>query len=176
MLQRAELSSPRIATLGVGFVKFIGAACALWGVDRLGRRACLLAGTVAMIVGHAGLALAFWPETVNGALALCSLLLYILAWNCSWAGLMLTLAAELLPQRVRAAGTGLAYAIYWLCSFAISQTLESTFELVGTATTFALYGGATTLSFVFAWAYVPETCGVMLDQIEEEVSSPRKRG
>jgi len=31
-------------------------------------------------------------------LALVCLLLFVLAWNFSWAGLMLTLAAEILPQ------------------------------------------------------------------------------
>jgi hypothetical protein len=203
VLQRAGLQSVRVATLGVGIVKFVGALLALGGVDRVGRRACLLAGTVAMVVGHAGLAIAFLPPggegcasgggecasggggdgvggggdgvdaDVNGSLALVSLLVYILAWNCSWAGLMLTLAAEVLPQRVRAAGTGLAYALYWLCSFAISQTLESTFEAVGVSTTFGLYGGATLLALVFAWVYVPETCGKGLEAIEVEARKVR---
>lgn len=211
VLQLAGLSSPRLGTLGVGVVKFLGAALALWGVDRIGRRGCLLAGTVAMVVGHAGLAVAFLPrgggsggggsgdasgdgasggggggasggvmsgDGVNGTLALGSLLLYILAWNLSWAGLMLTLAAELLPQRVRAAGTGLAYALYWLCSFGVSQTLESTFALVGISATFTLYGAATLGALGFAWACVPETRGRGLEAIEAETrgAARRRRG
>ena len=75
---------------------------------------------------------------------------------------MLTVASELLPQPVRGVGTGGVYALYWLLSFAISQTLESTFDALGHAATFGLYGGASALALGFAWACVPETKGVAL--------------
>ena len=171
----------RLANAGVGLVKFVGALLSTAAIDRLGRRALLLGGTVVMLAGHLGLAVSFGmlrggaapPGEVaiadegaggdmTGVLALSSLLIFILAWNVSWAGLMLTVASELLPQEVRGLGCGVAYALYWLLSFIISSTLESTFENVGTGETFALYGGATSFALVFVWVCVPETKGVAL--------------
>lgn len=175
-------SQIRLANAGVGVVKFVGALLSTAAIDRLGRRALLLGGTAVMILGHFGLAVSFamprgngagevaaaageeggGGETGAGVLALGSLLMFILAWNVSWAGLMLTVASELLPQEVRGLGCGVAYALYWMLSFFISSTLESTFEAVGTGETFALYGAVTSMALVFVWACVPETKGVAL--------------
>ena len=135
-----------------------------------------------MCAGHWGLAAAFWlaPPAASAAasssaaaaetsgastLGLVSLLLFILAWNLSWAGVMLTLTSEVLPQRIRALGTGLVYAIYWLLSFAVSQTLEATFAAVGEASTFAVYGAVTAMAMAFVWARVPETNGIALEAL-----------
>ena len=54
---------------------------------------------------------------------------------------------------------------FQLLSFGISQTLESTFATVGEGATFGLYGVATALSLWFAWARVPETSGVALEDV-----------
>ena len=167
VLQLAGLSQPRLINLGVGITKFIGALSSMALVDRIGRRALLLLGSALMCAGHSGLAIAFWQagpaSASHGVLALASLLLFIYAWNLSWAGLMLTVASEILPQPVRGLGLGLAYALYWLLSFAISQTLESTFETVGEGATFALYGVATAAALGFVYVAVPETASIALN-------------
>ena len=106
----------------------------------------------------------------GATLTLSCMLLFILAWNFSWSGLMLTIASEVLPQPVRGLGTGLVYAIYWLLSFVVSQTLETTFEVVGESATFAFYGITTACALCFAWKCVPETNGTKL------VDGESKRG
>mgnify|MGYP002631747729 CR=1 FL=1 len=162
VLQRAGFSQPLALSLGVGFVKFLGALTSICLVDQQGRRPLLLGGTAIMCAGHVGLSLSFWALPTPGVLALGSLLLFIFAWNVSWAGLMLTVASELLPQQVRGIGVGLIYALYWLLSFCISQTLESTLQSLGEGVTFAAFGAMTAVAFCFVWKYVPETNGVGL--------------
>lgn len=160
-------SQARLANAGVGLVKFIGAALSTCAVDRIGRRPLLIGGTLTMALGHLGLgtALGVMSDGSGGLqplLALASLVIFILAWNLSWAGLMLTMASELLPQEIRGIGCGLAYSVFWLLSFLISSTLETTFELIGTGATFGLYTCATLLALVFVGICVPETNGVAL--------------
>ena len=128
-----------------------------------------------MALGHAGMAASFaagirvggtsrdvgaspaGSSSVASGCAMGSLLLFIFAWNVSWAGLMLTVACELMPAHIRGRGSGAVYCLYWLLSFIITQTLETTFDLLGLALTFALYSVSTAGAFWFAWACVPET-------------------
>ena len=114
--------------------------------DRLGRRKLLMGGTMAMIAALVGLAVAFADKDAPmPSLALASLLVFILGWDVSWAGLMLAVVAEVLPLAVRGAGTGLAYSLYWVVSFVTAQFLETAMHSLGTSQTFGGIGVVTSL-------------------------------
>ena len=160
----------------MGLVKFLGAAAAVFAADRLGRRILLLGGTTVMCLGHWGLAAAFGFDlpfigsfgtaaAPHAVMALAWLLLFIFAWNISWAGLMLTIASEILPQPIRGRGVGMVNSLYWLLSFGVSQTFETAFESIGVGPTFAMYGTFTLAALGFAWAYVPETAELPLEAL-----------
>ena len=86
--------------------EFSGGVVAVFGVDRLGRRALLLSGTSIMILAAAALGASFANAAHPSAtLALLSLVAFIIGWDVSWAGLMLTLIAEVLPQNVCRSGS-----------------------------------------------------------------------
>lgn len=157
----------RLANAGVGLIKFLGSAASLCMVDRFGRRPLLLGGSLSMMICHFGLAyvLGAPPSAANAALALGSLLLFILSWNLSWAGLMLTVTSELMPQDIRGFGCGMAYCVYWLLSFLIASTFESSFESFGVRATFCAYGTFTGLALLFVLACVPETNGIVLGAV-----------
>ena len=170
VLELAGIAQPRLVNLGVGVTKFLGALASVVLVDTVGRRTLLFAGSALMSAGHFGLATSFWITSSIGAsahatLALGSLLVFIFAWNLSWAGLMLTVAAEVLPLPIRGVGVGIVYALYWLISFVISQTLESTLAALGEAPTFAIYGSLTAGALCFVCVAVPETNGVALEAV-----------
>ena len=50
------------------------------------------------------------------------LLLYVLCWDLGWAGMMLVVAAAVLPASVRGVGLGACWSCLWLCIFTISQS------------------------------------------------------
>lgn len=172
VLQLAGVSQPLLASTAVGVVKLIGVALALALADRTGRRPLLLSGTAVMVVSLWGLAAAFHDASrpVPG-LALTSLLLFILGWDISWAGLMLTVIAEVLPQRTRAAGVGVAYALYWALAFVSSQLFETAFGAIGVAQTFAAIGLACAVVWLWTWRCVPETANVPLERTTQHESS-----
>lgn len=169
ILQAAQLPEPLLANVGVGVVKLLGVAVCVASVDYFGRRKLLIVGSAGMILAYVGLAIAFSGAGVasggSSSLALVCLLLFVLAWDMSWAGLMMTVAAELLPQPVRGVGLGLTYSLYWALSFTESQTLESAFDALGHTATFGLYAASTSLALVFSVCCVPETHGVSLEAI-----------
>lgn len=46
-----------------------------------------------------------------------SLISLFFAWSGSWAGLVWTVSAELLPDALRAQGMGLAIILFWVLNF-----------------------------------------------------------
>jgi len=166
ILQLAGLSDPLRANGAVGLAKLAGVAAALVLADRLGRRKLLLGGTAAMIVALVGLSVAFADKDAPmPSLALGSLLVFILGWDVSWAGLMLAVVAEVLPLAVRGAGTGLAYSLYWVLSFVTAQFLETAMHSLGTSQTFAGIGVVTFLVLVWTKLCVPETANKTLEEM-----------
>ncbi|EOD10284.1 hypothetical protein EMIHUDRAFT_216003 [Emiliania huxleyi CCMP1516] len=159
----------------VGLAKVAGVLAALALTDRLGRRVLLIGGTTCMALSLCGLAGAFADEAhPSPGLALASLLVFILGWDISWAGLMLAVVAEVLPQRVRGTGTGLAYGLYWLLSFVTAQFLESAIHALGSAPTFSAIGGMCGIVLLWTWRCVPETANRSLEEMEETSHAVRR--
>jgi len=95
VLQLAGMGDALLASSAVGLAKVAGVLAALALTDRLGRRVLLIGGTTCMALSLCGLAVAFADEAhPSPGLALASLLVFILGWDISWAGLMLAVVAE----------------------------------------------------------------------------------
>ena len=166
VLQLAGVSQPLLVSAAVGLTKTFGVAIAWALADRAGRRMLLLTGTAMMVMALVAMVVAFLDATrPTSGLAVAALLTFILGWDVSWAGLMLTLIAEVLPQRVRGVGTGLAYATFWALSFVTGQFLESAFAALGIAQTFGLVALLCLAVWLWTWCYVPETANRSLEQI-----------
>ena len=167
ILQMAGVRSPLAVALLIGLVKLLGVLVALLSIKRVGKRNLLLLGTCGTILGHLGLALALsvdqgalralgcGDKLPAEALALFSMLLFIFAWDASWAGLMYVVSATVLPQRVRAFGLGLVAAVYWLLCFVANQTLEGLLLRLGASGLFGWLAGLGTLALAFVWRFVP---------------------
>ena len=107
----------------IGSVKLAGVLLALLLVSRTGAKPLLVVGVAGQIASHlmlaASLGLASGPSP---RLAMWGLLLYVLCWDLGWAGMMLVVAAAVLPASVRGVGLGACWSCLWLCIFTISQS------------------------------------------------------
>uniref|UniRef100_A0A0G4FFA5 Major facilitator superfamily (MFS) profile domain-containing protein n=1 Tax=Chromera velia CCMP2878 TaxID=1169474 RepID=A0A0G4FFA5_9ALVE len=195
----AGLNCPFTAGVGVGVMKVVGVIASAWLVegDTWGRRKLLLVGTFGAFVCHLMFVAAFsmlpehpksferlLSEAAGGAglsqprgviLVLVTMYLYMFFWNFSWAGLMFVVASEVLPSGVRGQGMGLVVITYWLVSFIMQLTLESSFEVFTKSGTFALYAFLTLLALLFTYTYIPETKGKSLEEITKFFEKRRKR-
>jgi len=171
ILEQAGLQSVLKANIAVGATKLVGACVCLALVDSVGRKPLLIAGTAGVVAGYAGLVLAN-QGSPDPVLAFRMFLLCIFAWTVSWAGLMLTIVSEVLPQSIRGFGVGLAYSVYWLLSFVQEQTLESAFASLTVVGTFTMYGCLSIGALVFAVFCVPETMGVPLHDASDKRMGP----
>ena len=120
-----EMAGYRHALWGeviIGTVKLAGVLLALLLVSRTGAKPLLMVGVGGQIAGHLMLAAAFGlAPGPSPRLAMLGLLVYVLCWDLGWAGMMLVVAAAVLPASVRGVGLGACWSCLWLCIFAISQ-------------------------------------------------------
>lgn len=170
LLATAGVRRPLLAVVAVTSLKLAGVGICIASVERVGRRRLLIAGTCGIILGHVGFVASFAnDENPLDMLALASMFIFILSWNISWSGLMLVVAAEILPDTIRGFGLGVTYSIYWFISGLEEQTLHRLFLEFSVAGTFSFYGGLSCLSLLFVLRCLKETGKEPL-QVEDDES------
>ncbi|WP_434811554.1 sugar porter family MFS transporter [Microbacterium sp. bgisy189] len=159
-------------------------------VDRIGRRIMLLVGSVVMAVSLGTMALAFsFAELVTedgvtsatleapwSVIALIAANLFVVGFGATWGPLVWVLLGEMFPNRIRASALAVAAAAQWIANFAISTTFP-VFSDISLTFAYGFYAFFAALSFFFVLWKVPETKGVELEDMTDEVPHrERKRG
>jgi MFS family permease len=177
------------AQVANGVVSVIGSGFGLWLVGRLRRRRMLITGLVGIIASLALLAGLFWtqvqPRLAAGAVpvaasyAVLGAMAVFLFFNQGFqAPANWVLLSEVFPQQLRGFGMGLAVFCLWIANAAITYVFPVMIAAWGGGPTFAIFAGVNVVSLVFALAFVPETGGLSLEQVEVLLKrrfSPRRR-
>lgn len=170
-----DASSSILATVGIGVVNVLATIFAVRYLDKLGRRPLLLAGLVGMFVCLVGLSLAFKSSTDTNVLrwiAMGCTFLYIICFAFSLGVILWLVVSEIFPLEVRATAMSVAVFSCWFWNFVVSSTFLTLLNNMGPSSTFLIYALMCVFSFMFCYYKVPETNGVTLEQIENNI---RKR-
>lgn len=153
-------------------------------IDRVGRRLMLLVGSALMAVSLGTMALAFSFATLQdgeatltapwSTIALVAANLFVVGFGATWGPVVWVLLGEMFPNRIRAGALAVAAAAQWLANFAISTTFP-VFAEIGLTFAYGFYAFFAALSFVFVLLRVPETKGIELEDMQEDLEV-RKRG
>lgn len=144
----------------------IGAAI----IENLGRRVLLLGASAGMLVSCVLMALFYFLESRGnqiGALALFSVVSYIVFFSIGMGAIPWVIMSEIYPARVRGLASSIATCVNWTCAFIITLTFASLNAMLGNAVTFLLFAGILFLTILFILKYVPETKGKTLEEIQE---------
>lgn len=143
-------------------------------VEKLGRRILLLLASAGMGVSCVLMAL-FYVEKENGnqidALALFSMISYIVFFSIGMGAIPWVLMSEIYPNRVRGIASSVAVCVNWTCAFIMTLTFASLNAMLGNAGTFLLFAFELLLTTLFVFKYVPETKGKTLEEIQEYFKS-----
>lgn len=162
-----------LATVGIGIVNVASTIFAIFLLDRLGRRPLLLTGLIGMFVSLLGLSLVFYLGAAYTDMlrwvALGCTFFYIICFAFSLGAILWLVVSEIFPLEVRGAAMGVAVFSCWFWNFAVSATFLTLLDKLGPAATFLLYAFMCICSFVYCYYKAPETRGVTLEQIEENI-------
>ena len=161
------------ATVGVGIVNVLMTVVSIQLVDRIGRKPLLSGGLIGMTLSLGGLALGFELEAEMGAalkwMTITMLFVYIGSFAISVGPIAWLIIAEIYPLQVRGVAMSLVTLSNWAINFVVSITFLTLVETLGKAGTFWLYAAIGVAGWLFCRLSIPETKGVALETIEENL-------
>jgi len=163
-------TSAIVATIGIGLINVLATVFAVFYLDRLGRRPLLFAGLLGMTVSLTGLSLAFYLQLdITKWLAVGCTFIYIISFAISLGAILWLVVSEIFPLQVRATAMGFAVFSCWFWNFIVSGTFLTLLANLGPSLTFLLYAVLCVLSLVYCYFFVPETKGITLEEIENNI-------
>lgn len=153
-------------------LQFLGVLVGIVFVDRVGRRILLLIGSFGTFICLALTFLTFYFG-IKGYASINGLLGFMFIFGLTWSQIAWTVVGEILPNRLRAMGMGIAYASMWVSNFIISQVFPIINDNPWLREKFhggfplLLFSVSCLISWWFVKRYIPETKGVALEKVEE---------
>jgi sugar porter (SP) family MFS transporter len=160
-------------TVAIGVTNVAFTIVAVLLLDRLGRRALLVTGTVGTLVALCILGVFFSSSTLQtsyGWVALAALIVYIAAFAVGLGPVFWLMISEIFPLGVRSKALSVCTVANWGANFLVAQTFLSLSLLIGRSGVFFLYAGLAVASIVFFALRVPETKGRELEEIQEDLA------
>lgn len=152
-------------TVWVGIFNMLFTFVAIALIDRLGRKPLLLLGAAGMGLSLVLVGLAFHYE-LSGPWLLALILCYVSSFAASLGPVVWVVMSEIYPTRIRGRAMSVATVTLWGACYLVSQTFLMMNEALGAPLTFWTYAVLCVVTIVFVAAWVPETRGKTLEEIE----------
>ncbi|TKA37529.1 hypothetical protein B0A54_11487 [Friedmanniomyces endolithicus] len=183
-LQEIHVSNPFLIGLVTTIVNVASTPVSFYTIERFGRRPLLIYGALAMmvcemIIAIVGLVLPN-SQTANYCL-ITFVCLYVFFFASTWGPAAWVVVGEIFQLNLRSKGVALSTASnwFWNCIIAIitPYMVDGTDGHEGLGVrVFFIWGALCAACAIFAYAVVPESKGLTLEQVDrmmEEVSAPR---
>ncbi|MBK2357742.1 sugar porter family MFS transporter [Francisella hispaniensis] len=161
-----------LMTLSLGLVNFIATILTIIFIDKLGRRKFLLIGSAMAALSLFSM-IYLLNNVTNSAvaiLALVCLLIYIVGYCISVGSLFWLIISEIFPLSVRGSAMSFVASVQWLANFVVAATFLTILITIGVSFTFGIYACVASLAFIITYLFVPETKGVDLETIENNLN------
>src|SRR5881275_107441 len=164
------------ANLIIGVINVLMTIVAIRIIDRVGRKPMLFAGVAGMVtsllvlgIGLSVLATPHHPGDPAAIITLVCLATFIASFAATWGPVVWVMIPEVLPLSVRGTAMGVAVFGNWAANFAVSQTFPPLLKALGPGTVFLGYAALGLLAGAFVKAFVTETKGRSLEEIESDL-------
>ncbi|MBN1939144.1 MAG: sugar porter family MFS transporter [Candidatus Aminicenantes bacterium] len=167
-----DMNDTLTSIVATGSVNFLFTFVALFLVDRLGRKPLMIFGFGGLAAIYLAIGWAYRLKEAGSALSpylfLALVLAAIATYAMSLAPVTWVLISEIFPNRIRGAAMSVAVGSLWLACFILTYTFPILKTIVGTSSTFWIYAGICAFGLVMMAAFLRETKGKTLEQIERE--------
>jgi sugar porter (SP) family MFS transporter len=164
------------ANLIIGVVNVLMTVVAVRIIDRVGRKPMLYAGVAGMTgsllvlgISLSVLATPHHPGDPAAIITLVCLGTFIASFAATWGPVVWVMIPEVLPLSVRGTAMGVAVCANWAANFLVSQTFPPLLSSLGPGPVFLGYAAMGVLAALFVKAFVAETKGRSLEEIEGDL-------
>ncbi len=121
------------------------------------------------VIAASMLAVAFFIHTGAGMAALAALMIFIFAFAFSSGPITWVLCSEIQPTAGRDFGITCSTCSAWIFNMSVSSSFLMIAGLIGTSASMCIYGILSVIAVAAVILFVPETRGVSLEHIEENL-------
>ncbi len=156
-----------LGTIAIGLTNVLATFIAIAFIEKWGRKRILMIGYIIMAVALIGVA-SFMYLNLSMA-AIISVLVFIIAFAFSAGPIVWVLCSEIQPLSGRDFGITCSTGTNWLSNMAIAATFLPLVGALGPSLTMLIYALCCIISIVIITLYVPETKGVSLEHLEQNL-------
>ena len=168
----ADKTGALMESVIVGFTNLLMTFVGMALIDRVGRKALLLVGSVTFVISHL---LAAWVFATHaqGLIVILALMGVVGTHAYSQGAVVWVVINELLPNAVRASGSATACFLMWTLCAIIAWVFPALAHASG-AYVFGFFALMMVLQFVLVAKFLPETKGVSLEELQKRMSLPAR--
>ena len=165
----ADKASALMQSVIVGLTNLVMTVVGMALIDRVGRKALLLVGSVTFVISHA---LAAWVFATHaqGWVVIVALMGVVGSHAYSQGAVVWVIINELLPNAVRASGSAVACTLMWVLCAGIGWAFPVIAKASGSIA-FGFFALMMILQFVLVAKFLPETKGVSLEELQKRLSN-----
>lgn len=167
--QNVGVTSGALASLVVGLTNLAGALCALYLMDKQGRKKLLIGSYLGMAVSMFLVVYAIsFPldEQLSHNLSILGTVLYIFTFATGAGPVTGLIIPELSSTRMRGKILGFSFTAHWVCNFLVGLFFLDLVEKFGVSPVYASFGGVSLVAAIFVNYFIVETKGRSLEEIE----------
>jgi sugar porter (SP) family MFS transporter len=163
----ADKTGALMQAVMVGLTNLVMTLVAMVLIDRVGRKALLLAGSVTFVLSHTLAAWVFQTHA-QGWVVMLAMAGIVGSHAYSQGAVVWVCINEVLPNAVRASGSAVACCLLWILDVAVSWSFPVVAGQAG-AYAFGFFAVMMVAQFFLVLKYFPETKGVSLEELERRL-------
>lgn len=163
----ASKASALLQSVIIGVTNLVMTLVAMALIDRVGRKALLLVGSVTFVFSHALAAWVFYTHA-QGWIVIAALMGIVGSHAYSQGAVVWVYINEILPNAIRASGSAVICFMLWVLCAAVSWSFP---VLAGISTSgpFVFFALMMVLQFVLILKFLPETKGRSLEELQRDL-------
>jgi Na+/melibiose symporter-like transporter len=165
----ADRASSLMQSVIIGVTNLVMTIVAMALIDRVGRKALLLVGSVTFVMSHV---LAAWVFATHaqGWIVIAAMMGVVGTHAYSQGAVVWVIINELLPNAVRASGSAVVCCLIWALCLGVSWSFPVVAAKSG-AYAFGFFAAMMVLQFFLVLAFLPETKGVSLEELQKRLGA-----
>jgi len=161
-----EIDAALFGTFGIGMVFFAFTFIAIWLIERAGRRRLYLIGSGGLTCILTTIVIMDLFGEFRGPMALLLIMGFVAFFSSCVGPVFWTLISEIFPNKIRGTAMSIPVLTQWIANAVVVAFFPWMLANTGASMTFGFLGVCSGLMFLFTYAFVPETKGKTLEQIE----------
>jgi len=164
------VESALLSSVGIGVTNIVFTMLGLVLIDRMGRKFLIYAGSIGYIISL-GLISVVFREDYNGPAYILPVLLFVFiaAHAIGQGAVIWVFISEIFPNKVRYWGSSFGSGVHWVFAALIAGNFPYFAGKFGQSYIFGFFTFMMVLQLIFVWKMMPETKGVSLEEIENQM-------